>query len=121
MALSGSRAADEHDIALIGDEGAGSQLPYQGLIDRRIVEGEVVDVLGERQLGDAELVANGAGLLLGDLRLQEIADDARRFVLSLDAVSHDLVVSAAHSIELQRAHQFENLCAFHQLALLRLS
>jgi hypothetical protein len=29
-----------------------------------------------------------------------------------DAVSHNLVVGAAHSVELQRAHQFENLCAF---------
>ncbi len=60
MALSGSRAADEDDIALIGDEGAGSQLPHQGFIDRRIGEVEIVDVLGEGQLGDAELVANGA-------------------------------------------------------------
>ncbi len=121
MALSGSRAADENDVALIGDEGAGSQFPHQGFIDRCIGEVEIVDVLCERQLGDAELVANGAGLLLGDLRLQKVADDARRFMLPFDAVAHDLVVSTTHSIELQRAHKFENLCAFHQLALLRLS
>lgn len=78
MALTGSRAADEDDVTLISDEGAGSQLSHQGFIGGRIgevevVDVEVVDVLGERQLGDAELVANGACLRLGDLRLQEIA------------------------------------------------
>lgn len=47
---------------------------------------------------------------IGDLRLQEVPGDAWRFVLPFDAVSHDLIISATHSVELQRAHQFENLC-----------
>lgn len=60
---------------------------HQGFIDGRIGEVEVVDVFCQRQLGDAELVANGPGLLLSDLRLQEITDDVRWFVLPFDAVA----------------------------------
>lgn len=74
--------------------GAGSQFPHQEFVNGRV--GEVVDVLGEWKLGDAELIANGAGLLLGDLRLQEFTDDARRFVLPLDSIARDLVAGAAH-------------------------
>jgi len=40
----------------MGQEVAACQVPHQGLVDRRIVEREVVDVLGERQLGDGDLV-----------------------------------------------------------------
>jgi hypothetical protein len=82
---------------------------------------ELIDVLGDRQLGDGELVFDGAGLLLGDLSRQQITNDPRRLVLALDACRHDLVIGAAHPVELQRPHQFQNLRAFHQLALLRLS
>lgn len=40
-------------------------------IDGRVGEVEAVDVFCQRQFGDAELVADGPGLSLGDLRLQE--------------------------------------------------
>ncbi|NVD41769.1 hypothetical protein HT585_23140 [Ensifer sp. HO-A22] len=63
-------------VPIDSDEDGGGQFPNQRLIDGRIGEVEVVDILGERQLGDAELVANGAGLLLGDIRLEETAEDA---------------------------------------------
>jgi hypothetical protein len=42
-------------------------------MDRRILEGEVVDVLGQRQLGDGELIFDRARLFLRDLGLREIA------------------------------------------------
>lgn len=42
---------------------------------------------------------------LGDLGLQQITDDAGRFVLALDACGHDLVIGAAHPVELEAAHQ----------------
>ena len=89
--------------------------------DRRVGEVEVVDVLGQRQLGDGELVFDRTGLLLGDLRREQVTDDPWRLVLALDGGGHDLVVGAAHPIELQRSHQVQNLGSFHQLALLRLS
>jgi hypothetical protein len=58
MGLAGPRAADEHDIALLDDEAAASEIADESFVDRRVLEGEVVDVLGERQFGDGELIAD---------------------------------------------------------------
>ena len=85
---------------------------------------EVGDVLGERQLGDRELVLDRACLLLGDLGLEQVAHDPLRLVLALQRRRHDLVEGAAHAEELQLAHEVEDPCpvhhlAFHQPALLR--
>ena len=74
MALACSCAADKDDIALVGDKGAGGQLAHQGFIDGRICKIKVIDVFRQRQLGDSELVTNGACLLLSDFRLQEVTD-----------------------------------------------
>jgi len=113
VGLAGSGAADQHDIALVGDEAAGGQFPDEPLVDRGVGKIELLDVLGQRQLGHGQLVADRAGLLLGDLRLQQVADDARRFMPALDAIAHDLVIGAAHPVELQRAHPVEDLVAIH--------
>ena len=117
MALSRTGAADEHGIALLGQEGAGGEIAHQGLVDRRAGEGEVVDILGQGQPGDGELVLDRPRLLLGDLGLEQVAEDPRRFVLALDAGGHDLVIGQAHAVELQRAHQVEDVGPFHQQAL----
>ena len=45
MCLAGSGAADQHDVALMGEEVAAGEIAHQGLVDRRIREGEVVEVL----------------------------------------------------------------------------
>jgi hypothetical protein len=37
---------------LLGDESAAGQIAHKGFVDRRVLEGEVVDILGQRQLGD---------------------------------------------------------------------
>jgi len=119
--LAGSGAADEDGIALISDKGTGGEVADQGFVDGRVGEVEVVDVLGQRQLGDGELVFDRTCLLLGDLGREQIADDPRRLVLALDGGAHDLVVGAAHPVELQCSHQVQNFGSFHQLALLRVS
>lgn len=111
--LSRAGSADQNDIVLLGEEGPGCELAHQAFVDRRVGEVEVVDVLGQRQLGDGDLVFDGARLLLGDLRLKQVTDDARRFVLSLDAGGHDLVIGATHAEQLQRAHHVEDLGSFH--------
>jgi len=89
------------------------QLSDESFVHRGAGEIELFDILGQRQLGDGHLVADRARLLLGNLRLQQVADNAGRLVLALDAGGHDLVIGAAHSIELQCPHQVENLGAFH--------
>jgi hypothetical protein len=92
----------------------------ESLIDRRPVELEVGDVLGERQLGDGELVLDRAGLLLVDLGGEQVAD-ALRFVLAFDGGRHDLIEGVLHAIELEFAHEIEDLGSFHQMVLRRLS
>ena len=41
MRLTGSGAADDNGVALIGDEGAVGKIPDQHLVDRRAVEVEL--------------------------------------------------------------------------------
>ena len=53
MGLAGAGSADQHGVALLGEEGAAGEVANESLVDRRVLEGEVVDVLGERQLGEA--------------------------------------------------------------------
>jgi hypothetical protein len=52
---------------------------HERLVDRRALELEVGEVLGERQLGDGELVLDRARLLLVDLGVEQITDDALGF------------------------------------------
>jgi len=113
MRLAGSRASDENDIVLFGEEGTGRELPHQPFIDGRVDEVEVIDILGQRQLGDGDLVFDGARLFLCNLRLKQITDDAGRLILALDAGGHDLVVGGAHAVKLQRTHHVEDLRTFH--------
>ena len=82
---------------------------HQRLVDRRALEGELVDVLGERQLGDGDLVLDRARLLLGDLGLEQVADDALRLVLALHRRGDDLVEGGLHAVELELAHGVEDL------------
>jgi hypothetical protein len=64
MGLACAGSADKDDVALLGDEAAAGQIAHESLTDRRVLEGEVVDVLGQRQFGDGELIFDRARLLL---------------------------------------------------------
>jgi hypothetical protein len=52
---------------------------------------------------------------------KELTDDLLRFMAPLQAVRHDFVEGSPHAKELQLAHEIENLGAFHQPALRKLS
>ena len=67
MRLAGTSPADQHGVALLGDESTAGEIVDEGLIDRRALELEVVEILGERQLGNGELVFDRPRLLLADL------------------------------------------------------
>ena len=82
MCLAGARATDQHDVALLGDEPAAGEVIDQRLVDRRVLELEVIKILGKRQFGDAELVLDRASLLLVDLGVEQVANDALGFVLA---------------------------------------
>src|SRR6266513_1875185 len=121
MCLAGARATDQHDVALLGDEPAAGEVIDQRLVDRRVLELEVIKILGKRQFGDAELVLDRASLLLVDLGVEQVANDALGFVLALDGGRHDLVEGGLHAVELELTHEVEELSSFHQMVLLRLS
>jgi hypothetical protein len=84
MGLAGTRSADQHDVALLGDEAAASEIIDKRLVDRRAVELEVGGILGKWQLGDDELVFDRSRLLLTNLGSVQMADNALGFVLALD-------------------------------------
>jgi hypothetical protein len=113
MGFAGAGAADQHDIALLGDEAAAGEVIDQRSVDRRAFELEVLDVLGKRQLGDGELVLDRPGLLLVDLSAEQVADNALGFVLALDGSRHDLVEGSLHAVQLEFAHEVEQLGALH--------
>jgi hypothetical protein len=98
--LSGTGAADKDSVAPLGKEGAAGEIAHERLVDWRVLELEVVEVLGERQLGDGELIFDRACLLLADLSGEQITDDALRLMLAFDGGSHDLVEGGLHAIEL---------------------
>src|SRR5258708_4152872 len=56
VGLAGAGPADQHGVALLGDESAAGKLVDESLVDRGVLELEAVEALGERQLGDGELV-----------------------------------------------------------------
>ena len=64
---------------------------------------------------------DGSGLLLIDLGVEQVADNALGFVLALDGSRHDLVEGGLHAVELEFTHEVEQLSTFHQMVLLRLS
>ena len=131
MGLAGAGAADQHEVALLGEEASAGEVADQGLVDRRGVEDELVDVLGHRQPGDGDLVLDGTGLLLGELGSEQVAHDPLGFVLALHRGSDDLVSGRSHAVardahlrcdELEVAHCRHDRAALHHLlALLRLS
>src|SRR5215208_3842734 len=118
MGLAGASSANQHGIALLGDKVPAGKLVDECLVDRRALELEVGKVLGERQLGDGELVLDRARLLLADLGVEQITHDALRFVLAFDGCGHDLVEGGLHAVELELAHEVEELSSFHQMVLL---
>ena len=74
-----------------------------------LVERQVGQLLGERQPGRAHLVVDGAGLLGGDLGLEQGADDLLDAVLALDPGRNDIVVGRLHAEQLQARHQLQDL------------
>ena len=70
MRLACAGPADQYGVALLGDEAAAGEVVHECLVDRRALELEVVEVLGERQFCDGELVLDRARLLLADLGVE---------------------------------------------------
>jgi hypothetical protein len=66
-------------------------------------------------------IISRARLLLANLGVEQITDDALGLMLAFDSSGHDLIEGGLHAEELELAHEVEELSAFHQIVLLRLS
>jgi hypothetical protein len=84
MCFAGAGTAGQDGVTLLGDEAAAGEMIDQRLVDGCALEPKVLKVLGQRQLFDGELVLDRAGLLLVDLGVEQVADNALGFVLALD-------------------------------------
>jgi hypothetical protein len=111
--LAGSGAADPHDVALMLQEVAACEITGERLVDRRVGEVELVDLLGQRHPRDGQLVLDRTCLLLADLGGEQIANDSLGFVLTLDRRGEDLVMGSLHAEELELAHRFQDFGSFH--------
>jgi hypothetical protein len=76
--LARSGAPEQDHFALLLEEGAPGQIAHQRLVNRRLAEVELVDLLGQGQPGDGHLVLDRACLLLADLRGEQVTDDLSR-------------------------------------------
>ena len=109
--------ADQHDVALLVQELPAREVTHKRLVDRRAVEGELLDLAGDGQLGDGDLVFDRSCLLLVDLGGQQVADHLLRFVLPPDGRGHQFVVGRPHAEELEVGHRGKDLGTLHHPAL----
>ena len=87
MRLAGTGAADQHGVALLGEEGAAGRSRTSASLTGVPVKSKSSISLAKRQLGDGQLILDRARLLLGDLGVEQVADDARRLMPALEAVA----------------------------------
>ncbi len=104
MGLASAGSADQHAVALMSEEVSCGEVADQGLVDRRAVEYKVVDILGQRQLGNGHLILDRARLLFRDLGREEITNDPLRLMLALDGGGQDVVIGGLHAVEFEDAH-----------------
>ena len=114
--------ADQHDVALLGEEGAAGEVIDERLVDRRALELEVGEVLRQRQLGDGELedsIERACFSLISALSRSPTTRCGSCYLFHRS--SHDLVEGSLDAVELELAHEVEEFGSFHQIVLLRLS
>jgi len=91
---------------------------HQRLVDRSILEGEAIDILGQRQLGDRQLVSDRSGLLLGYFGLEQLSGKPLWLMLALECRGEQFILGVPHAEELELAHHGEHIGALHAHVLL---
>jgi len=108
MRLARAGAANQDSMTLLRDDVALGQIPHQTLVDRRVLEREAFNILGQRQFADRQLLFDRACLLLRDLRPEQFSRKALRLVLAFGGRGEDLVIGILHAIQPQLAHHGED-------------
>src|SRR5665213_1114083 len=121
MGFAGAGATDEDGVALGIQEGAGGEFANQSLIDGCVGEGEGIEIFENRELGAGDAIADRAGLTVGAFGPDQAGDERINLVTPGKTLAGNLIEAGAHAVELQFAHGFQNLVAFHQAIFLLLS
>ena len=114
MRLAGSGAADQDQVALCIEEGAGSNLTDMAFIYRRVAEDESVEILQHRELRTAEAIVDRTRLAMGDLGADQAGEQRVKFLAPVEAFTGHLVEAGAHAVELEAGHGLNDLVTFHQ-------
>ena len=104
--FAGAGAADEDCIALSVQEGAGGEFANLPFIDRRIGEGERVDIFEDRELGSSDTIAYRAGLAVGAFGPDQAGDEGIDLIAPGKTLTGNLIEAGAHAVKLQFAHGF---------------
>jgi len=56
MGFARAGSADQYDVPLLIDKGAAGEVSHQPLVDQRVLESEVIEIVGKRQFGDGKLI-----------------------------------------------------------------
>lgn len=78
MGLCRSGPVGQNDVVLFGEKRAYRELTHQPFVGGCVGDVEVVDFVGQRQLGQRDLILDRPGLFLGDFELKQVADDRGR-------------------------------------------
>src|SRR5271155_3656216 len=121
MGFAGAGSADEDPVALGVEKGPRGEFAHLPFIDRRIGEDVLDDVLEDWELCASDAIADRAGLTVRVLGPDQAGEERIDLVAPGQALAGDLVEAGTHAIELELAHGFEDLMAFHQATFLMLS
>lgn len=121
MGFAGAGATDEDGVALGVEEGAGGEFAHLALIDRRIAKDKSVEVFENRELGPTDTIADRSRLPVRALGADQAGDERINLIAPGKTLAGDLIEAGAHAVELEFAHGFQNLMAFHQATFLMLS
>src|SRR5476649_2423962 len=99
MGFTGAGATDEDRIALGVQECTGGEFAYLSFIDRRIGEGERVDIFEDLELGSTDAIADRACLPVGAFRPDQTGDERIDLIAPGEPFARNLIEAGAHAVK----------------------
>ena len=101
MGLAGAGAADEDDVSGLFEEAAGVEIPDQCFVDLGFREAEGIQILMNRELGNAKLIFNGTGFSFRSLSQSQRHQDVLYGVVASYSLGNCFIINANHPVQLQ--------------------
>src|SRR3974377_271015 len=99
MRFSSAGSADEDHVASRVEEGTGSEFANQTLIDRRVREDELANILKDREPGAAHSIADRTCLPMGLFRADQAGEKGKDFLHPAHTLCGDLVDTGAECVK----------------------